>query len=107
MQSMVEGAGRSSDLIAAAIVSDAFDQECRASCGSVDYFAAARERPNLVGLQALARLRALRSDHIDIDPTIAERNARVVKYRRPKPFTIGDVRTSTREGDIWRISAVE
>jgi hypothetical protein len=44
MQSMVEGAGRSSELIAAAIVSHASDQECRASGGSVDYFAAARER---------------------------------------------------------------
>jgi hypothetical protein len=33
----------------------------------------ARE-PNLIGLQALSRLRALRSDHIDIDPTIAVHN---------------------------------
>lgn len=44
MQSMVEGAGRRSDLIAAAIVSDASDQECLASGGSVDHFAPARER---------------------------------------------------------------
>ena len=37
--------------------------------------------PNLIGLQALSRLRALRTDHIDIDRP-AVRNARVVKYRR-------------------------
>ena len=55
----------------------------------------ARE-PNLIGLQALSRLRALRSDHIDIDPTIAVHNGRVVK--RTGDGSIVEFRTRRDDG---------